>query len=86
MSDALDKDPFAKPELEQPDVQIDTPVNLRPDLSLFGIEETDRGVCLDTFENRQALRRAKFNWLPVYAVNGKLSHSIVKIFNWVSNV
>jgi len=70
MSDALDKDPFAKPELEQPDVQIDTPVNLRPDLSLFGIEETDRGVCLDTFENRQALRRAKFNWLPVYAVNG----------------
>lgn len=70
MSDALDKDPFAKPELEQPDVQIDTPTNLRPDLSLFGIEETDRGICLDTFENRQALRRAKLNWLPVYAVNG----------------
>lgn len=70
MSDALEKDPFAKPELEQPDVQIDTPINLRPDLSLHGIEETDRGVCLDTFENRQALRRAKFNWLPVYAING----------------
>jgi hypothetical protein len=71
MSDALEsRDPFAKPELEQPDVQIDTPTNLRPDLSLHGIEETDRGVCLDTFENRQALRRAKFNWLPVYAVNG----------------
>jgi hypothetical protein len=70
MSDALEKDPFAKPELEQPDVQIDTPINLRPDLSLFGIEETDRGICLDTFENRQALRRAKFNWLPVYALNG----------------
>ena len=70
MSDELEKDPFAKPELEQPDVQIDTPINLRPDLSLHGIEETDRGVCLDTFENRQALRRAKFNWLPVYALNG----------------
>ena len=70
MSDELEKDPFAKPELEQPDVQIDTPVNLRPDLSMYGIEETDRGVCLDTFENRQALRRAKFNWLPVYALNG----------------
>ena len=70
MSDAIEKDPFAKPELEQPDVQIDTPINLRPDLSLHGIEETDRGVCLDTFENRQALRRAKFNWLPVYALNG----------------
>ena len=70
MSDALEKDPFAKPELEQPDVQIDTPINLRPDLSQYGVEETDRGVCLDTFENRQALRRAKFNWLPVYALNG----------------
>jgi hypothetical protein len=70
MSDAIEKDPFAKPELEQPDVQIDTPINLRPDLSMYGIEETDRGVCLDTFENRQALRRAKFNWLPVYALNG----------------
>ena len=70
MSDELERDPFAKPELEQPDVQIDTPINLRPDLSLHGIEETDRGVCLDTFENRQALRRAKFNWLPVYALNG----------------
>jgi hypothetical protein len=63
-------DPFAKPELETPVVQIDTPINLRPDLSLHGIEEVDRGVCEDTFENRQALRRAKFNWIPVYAVNG----------------
>ena len=70
MSDAIERDPFAKPELEQPDVQIDTPINLRPDLSQYGVEETDRGVCLDTFENRQALRRAKFNWLPVYAING----------------
>jgi hypothetical protein len=70
MSDALERDPFAKPELELPDVQIDTPINLRPDLGLHGIEETDRGICLDTFENRQALRRAKFNWLPVYALNG----------------
>ena len=63
-------DPFSKPELETPVVQIDTPINLRPDLSLHGIEEVDRGVCEDTFENRQALRRAKFNWIPVYAVNG----------------
>lgn len=71
MTDAIEgRDPFAKPELELPDVQIDTPVNLRPDLAQYGIEETDRGICLDTFENRQALRRAKFNWLPVYAING----------------
>jgi len=63
-------DPFAKPEVEAPVIQVDTPINLRPDLSDYGIEETDRGICEDTFENRQALRRAKLNWLPVYAVNG----------------
>jgi hypothetical protein len=63
-------DPFSKPELEKPDVQIDTPLNLRPNLADYGIEESDRGVCEDTFENRQALRRAKLNWLPVYALNG----------------
>jgi hypothetical protein len=63
-------DPFAKPESIAPEIQIDTPINLRPDLSLHGIEEVDRGVCEDTFENRQALRRAKLNWIPVYAVNG----------------
>ena len=63
-------DIFAKPELEKPEVQIDTPINLRPDLSIHGIEEVDRGICEDTFENRQALRRAKLNWIPVYAING----------------
>jgi hypothetical protein len=63
-------DIFAKPELEKPEVQIDTPINLRPDLATYGIEEVDRGICEDTFENRQALRRAKLNWIPVYAING----------------
>lgn len=61
---------FAAPEAEKPEVQIDTPINLRPDLSIYGIDEVDRGICEDTFENRQALRRAKLNWIPVYAVNG----------------
>lgn len=71
MSDEIIKvDPFAKPAAELPEVQVDTPINLRPDLSLYGIEEVDRGICEDTFENRQALRRAKMNWIPVYAVNG----------------
>jgi hypothetical protein len=63
-------DPFAAPELVAPEIQIDEPINLRPDLSLFGIDETDRGVCEDTYENRSALRRAKMNWIPLYAVNG----------------
>jgi hypothetical protein len=55
---------------EVPEVQVDTPTNLRPDLSVYGIEETDKGICQDTFENRSALRRARLNWIPVYAVNG----------------
>lgn len=63
-------DPFATPEAEAPIIEINETINLRPDLSLIGIEEVDRGVCEDTFENRQVLRRAKFNWIPVYATNG----------------
>ena len=65
-----DGNPFATPQVEAPDVQIDEPINLRPDLSLLGIQESDRGVCEDTYENRAILRRAKFNWAPVYATNG----------------
>lgn len=63
-------DPFAAPDVEKPIIELNSTVNLRPDLSLLGIEETDRGVCEDTYENRAALRRAKMNWLPVYATNG----------------
>lgn len=63
-------DPFATPDVEKPIIEINEPVNLRPDLSLLGIEESDRGVCEDTYENRAILRRAKLNWLPVYATNG----------------
>jgi hypothetical protein len=73
MSDprAIDSaDPFSTPIAEKPDVQVDTPTNLRPDLSQYGIEEVDKGICEDTYENRAALRRAKMNWIPVYAVNG----------------
>jgi hypothetical protein len=63
-------DPFETPPVEAPIIEINEPLNLRPDLSEIGIEEVDRGVCDDTFENRQLLRRAKFNWIPVYASNG----------------
>lgn len=63
-------DPFSTPEPEAPIIEINETVNLRPDLTLIGIDEVDRGICEDTFENRQILRRAKFNWIPVYATNG----------------
>jgi hypothetical protein len=63
--------PFGAPvEPEAPIVEIDAPFSLRPDLSELGIEETDRGVCADTFENRSLLRSAKLGWDPVYASNG----------------
>ena len=51
---------------------ITTPVDLRPDLTEFGIIEYDRGVCEDTFENRQILRAANFTWDYVY---DQLGHS-----------
>lgn len=55
---------------ERAEYQIDEPLDLRPDLTQLGIEEVDKGVCEDTFENRQVLRRAKLNWDPVYSTNG----------------
>lgn len=50
--------------------QIDAPVDLRPDLSILGIIEHDRGVCEDNYENRGILRRAKMGWDTVYGNNG----------------
>lgn len=55
---------------ERAEYVIDEPLDLRPDLTAIGIEEVDKGVCEDSFENRQTLRRAKLNWDPVYSTNG----------------
>lgn len=59
-----------EPKAERPVVEVDEPVNMRPNLGPLGIEEVERGICQDTYENRAALRRAKMNWDPVYASNG----------------
>ena len=64
-------DLFRSPDDDEDEaVRIDEPVDLRPDLSLIGIIEHDRGVCEDTYENRGILRRAKMGWDTVYASNG----------------
>lgn len=55
---------------ERPEIQIDDPVNIRPDLGAIGIEEVERGICQDTYENRAILRKSKMGWDPVYASNG----------------
>ena len=62
--------PFTSNEEERPEYQIDEPVDLRPDLSVLGIEEAEKGVCEDNYQNRAILRRAKLAWDPVYSTNG----------------
>lgn len=49
---------------------IDAEHNVRPVLAVLGIEEVERGVCQDTYENRRALRAARLTWIPVYATSG----------------
>jgi hypothetical protein len=68
MSDIFKKKLEGDPEDLEP--RLDTPLDLRPDLSAIGIMEHERGVCEDTFENRQILRRGELNWDAVYDQTG----------------
>lgn len=69
MSELISFEP-EKPEEEDNEPAFDLPIDYRPDLSLIGLDEQERGVVEDTYENRNALRRANFNWDPVYTQNG----------------
>ena len=60
-------------ELDLSQLSIDLPIAARADLSELGIEELDRGVCEDTFDNRRILRRSKLIWETVYTQDGTLS-------------
>lgn len=51
-------------------LEIESPLNLVPDLALLGIEEVDKGVCLDTPENRRLIRVNKLTYSPVYTTAG----------------
>lgn len=62
---------------EIPTPAVDDATDLRPDLSELGIIEHERGICEDTYENRQILRRAKLNWQPVYDASGKATGLII---------
>jgi hypothetical protein len=57
-------------EEEAPEPIIETTPDLRPDLTALGLQEHEKGVVEDTYENRQALRAAHMNWDPVYSQNG----------------
>lgn len=48
------------------DSLIDEPVDVRPDLSELGIIEHEKGVCHDTYENRNLLRKAKLRFTTLY--------------------
>lgn len=51
--------------------EIQGPVNYLPDISLWGIEEVDRGVCADTAENRKIIRANKARYQPVFTSAGE---------------
>ena len=52
------------------DYVVEDPISILQDLSELGIEEVDRGICEDSFENRAILRRARLQWEPVYSSHG----------------
>lgn len=55
---------------------VQTPVNLRPNLSDFGIEEFDKGICEDSYENRTILRKNRLAWRPIYDASGNSTGQI----------
>jgi hypothetical protein len=57
-------------ETDPLDYVLEDPTAILADLSALGIEEVDKGVCEDSFENRAILRRAHLIWEPVYSSTG----------------
>lgn len=51
--------------------EIQGPVNYLPDLTLWGIEEIDKGVCADTAINRRTIRANKARFQPVFTASGE---------------
>jgi hypothetical protein len=63
--------PFETPrEEEDHDPAVDTPLDMRPDLTAIGMIEMERGVVEDNYENRQILRGALMKWDAVYSQTG----------------
>jgi hypothetical protein len=71
-------------ELDISNLVIDTPIAARADLTELGIEELDKGVCEDNYENRMILRRSKLIWETVYYQDGTLS-GLLKVRSAESN-
>lgn len=52
------------------ELEIEAPPGLLPNLSEWGIEEIERGVCEDTFDNRAVIRYNKARATTVFDSNG----------------
>jgi len=50
---------------------IPEPPALLPDLTEYGIEQVERGVCLDNAQNRRILRGLGFRYEDVWGMNGE---------------
>lgn len=57
-------------DTEPADLEIEAPPSLLPNLSDWGIDEIERGVCEDTAENRKAIRHNKGTYRTVFDTNG----------------
>jgi hypothetical protein len=69
MSDVVSFEP-EKEDDEDYEPAVDSPIDLRPDLTALGLNEIERGVVEDTYENRQVLRGALMRWDTVYSSTG----------------
>jgi hypothetical protein len=52
------------------DYVVEDPSAILADLTALGIEEVDKGICEDSFENRKILRKSKLVWEAVYSSSG----------------
>jgi hypothetical protein len=55
---------------EPAELQIEAPPGLLPNLSEWGLEEIERGVVEDTYENRRVIKQNKAQWNVVFDTDG----------------
>lgn len=53
------------------ELEITQPPGLLPNLAEWGIEEIERGVCEDNYDNRQTIKQNKGKWQVVFDTNGQ---------------
>lgn len=56
-----------------PELEIEAPPGLMPDLSAWGLVEYEKGVVEDTFENRRTIKSNKGRWNIVFDTQGNPS-------------